>query len=414
MKKGYKLIMIIGLVLAGQLSFAQTFTNYTTSNGLPDNNVLCLAVDTAGNMWFGTQSGLAQFDGVSNWTYYNTVSHPTLPDNNITAVAVDSDNNIWVGTDYGASVFDGATFTTYTTSNGLGNDRINYIAEAPNGDIWFGEFSGATVYDGNTFTAYGTAQGLPFGGVNYMDFDSNGDVYMASGLGGMVQYDGNTFTAYTELDGLLSDVVRAIAIDGSDNKWVGTAKGISVFNSSNVLVKQHTKMLILPAPDTLNPVEDVKISSQGRVWTGIYVDYLVTEGGVAGLGQIFWNDYDVSNGLVGPVVRKIAFDKDDDLWVATSTGVSEMSNIPASIFDQQPLTTDFNVYPNPTSDVMNIALTEQAREAQKIQVYNTSMQLVDEIGVTGSQNRVSLSVSNYESGLYIVKIGNTVKKVVVN
>ena len=303
---------------------AQTFTNYTTLDGLPSNNVLCLDQDTAGNMWFGTQLGIAKFDGVSTWTVFNTTTHPVLADDNITAIAVDSDNNVWVGTDFGVSVYDGTNFTTYTTLDGLGNNRINHIAQAANGDIWFGDFSGATVYDGTNFTAYGTGDGIPFGGITYVDFDSGGDVYMASSLGGVVQFNGTVFTVHNT--GLLSSNIRAITVDASDNKWVGTSKGISVLNSSNTLIENHTIMLVLPPPDTLNPVEDIKINSQGDVWTGIYVDYLVTEGGVAvNSGGPSWTDYDVSDGLVGPVIRKITIDNQDNVWVGTSSGVSKMS-----------------------------------------------------------------------------------------
>ena len=43
---------------------AQTFTNYTTADGLVDNNVLCATTQGNGVMWFGTQNGISKFDGV--------------------------------------------------------------------------------------------------------------------------------------------------------------------------------------------------------------------------------------------------------------------------------------------------------------------------------------------------------------
>lgn len=411
MKKITTSILSIYFLLTIITINAQTFTNYTTADGLPHNNVLCLAQDTSGNMWFGTQNGIAKFDGISTWTIFNTTTHPTLVDNTITAITVDTDNNIWVGTDFGVSVYDGATFTTYTTVDGLGNNRINHIAQAANGDIWFGDFSGATVYDSATFTAYNTTDGLPFGGITYVDFDSNGDVYMASGLGGVVQFDGANFTIYNS--GLESNVVRAIAIDGSDNKWVGTAKGISVLNSSNVVVDAHTIMLVLPAPDTLNPVEDIKINSQGDVWTGIYVDYLVTEGGVAvNSGGPSWTDYDVNDGLVGPVIRKITIDKMDNVWVGTSTGISKIS-FPTSINNVNFASNNFSVYPNPATDVLNITV-ENGQVNQSIEIYNAAMQKVRQLSINQSQQHLTVSVADLNKGMYFVKYGNQVSKVVVN
>jgi ligand-binding sensor domain-containing protein len=409
MKKITSSFLSICLLLTSLTINAQTFTNYTTVDGLPHNNVNCLAQDTAGNMWFGTQDGIAKFDGVNTWTIFNTTTNSSLADNTITAIAVDVDNNIWVGTDFGLSVYDGATFTTYTTVDGLGNNRINHIAQAANGDIWLGDFSGATVYDGVSFTAYGTGDGLPFGGIVYVDFDSNDDVYMASGLGGVVQYDGVSFTIHNT--GLLSNVVRSIAVDASDNKWVGTANGISVLNSSNVVVDAHTIMLILPAPDTLNPVEDIKINSQGDVWTGIYVDYLVTEGGIAvNSGGPSWTDYDVTDGLVGPVIRKMTIDNDDNVWVGTSSGISKLS-FPTSIDNVNFASINFKIFPNPANDVLNIAF-ENGQTNQSIEIYNSAMQMVKQLSLIESQQKVT--VSGMDKGMYFVKNGNQVSKLIIN
>ena len=398
MKKITTLFLNVGLLLIVSSLNAQTFTNYDTISGLPHNNVLCLAEDTAGNMWFGTQDGLAKFDGLSTWTIYNTSTNPNLPHNTITAVAVDTNNNIWVGTDYGVSVYDGVNFTTYTTANGLGNNRINYISQAPNGDIWFGEFSGATVYDGVNFTAYTTANGLPFGGIKYVDFDSGGDVYMASPLGGFIKYDGVNFTVYNTTNGLLSNVVRAITVDANDNKWVGTGSGISVFDNTNTLVDAHTIMLILPPPDTLNPVEDIKINSQGDVWTGIWVDYLLTEGGVAvNSGGPSWTDYDVGDGLIGPVIRKIAIDRLDNVWVGTSSGVSKIS-FPNGIDDNLVASYNtFSIYPNPTTSQITIS---SKLDIQEIIIHDMADQ---EIKSTSNKSK-TIDVQDLANGVYFVRL----------
>jgi len=102
------------------ISNAQTITNYTTTDGLPSNNVLCLSTDVSNNIWFGTQAGVAKYDG-SNWTVYNTTTDSAIPQNTITAIlAARKDNKIWIGTDNGAAMYDGAKWTKYTTTDGLG------------------------------------------------------------------------------------------------------------------------------------------------------------------------------------------------------------------------------------------------------------------------------------------------------
>lgn len=232
-----------------------------------------------------------------------------------------------------------------------------------------------TLYDGTEFSVFNMSNGLPFGGVEYICEDANNDIWMGKGLSGVMVYDGVTFTPYTESDGLINDLVRALAIDGQGSKWVGTAKGISVFDKTNQCVQNYTRMLTLPEPDTLNPVEDSVIDSDGNIWAGIYIDYLVTEGGIA-MDGTSWTGYDVSDGLIGPVIRIIAVDASDNIWVATSTGVSVISLEPNGNFSYLADKHDFTIYPNPASNFTSIAFSENTDFANNLKIYNMNMQLI--------------------------------------
>ena len=97
-------LCILILAVTHQLSIAQTFTNYTTSDGLLSNNVNCLSIDANDNIWFGTQAGVSFFDDIL-FTSYKTTSHPVLADNNVFAIYVSNDGTIWAGTDFGLSYY---------------------------------------------------------------------------------------------------------------------------------------------------------------------------------------------------------------------------------------------------------------------------------------------------------------------
>ena len=60
----------------------QTFTNYTSNDGLASDFVECIAVDIYDNIWFGTSSGIQMFDGI-NWTLYTISDFNGLITNNI-------------------------------------------------------------------------------------------------------------------------------------------------------------------------------------------------------------------------------------------------------------------------------------------------------------------------------------------
>ena len=52
-----KTISFLAFLVIHSLVISQTITNYTTADGLPDNDVTCLVHDGNGAMWFGTQKG---------------------------------------------------------------------------------------------------------------------------------------------------------------------------------------------------------------------------------------------------------------------------------------------------------------------------------------------------------------------
>jgi ligand-binding sensor domain-containing protein len=224
-----KLTMALSAFLAVG-SFAQTFTNYTSADGLLSDNVNCLDTDASNNLWFGTQNGVSMFDGTT-WTGYTTTDG--VVDNTIQAIHVATNGDVWVGTDFGASVFASGVWTSYTTTDGLGNNQIKCISEDSDGDIWFGTNNGTSEFDGTNWSSLGTAEGLPFGGVVDIDQHSNGNMYFSTGLGGVYIYDGTAMTSITESEGLLNNRVRALVINDQNNKWVGTADGITVLDNSD-------------------------------------------------------------------------------------------------------------------------------------------------------------------------------------
>lgn len=392
----------IGIPLAHS---AQTFTTWTTADGLPANDLRDVAIAPDGAVWIATQLGVARFDG-GTFTVHNTSSHPGLANNDVQAIAVAPNGEVWAGTDFGVSHFDGTAYTTYTTADGLGDDEVKCVRVAPNGDVWIGTINGVTRYSGGTFTAWGMPD-LPFGGVWHIAFAGN-TVWLSGGLGGAIRYSGGTFTAVTTTQGLISDRIRSIAIDGSARKWVGTAEGISVLDANDMHLVDHTRMLQLPPPDTLNPVTDVAVDASGRVWAAIYVDYLVTEGGVAVYDGQDWTQFETSDGLAGPNVRRLAVDADEAVWVTTSTGLTRISGVTIGIAEQRRAAV--GLFPNPASVQVQVVL-ERPVAGTPVEVFDAAGRSVMRHPVMG--DRQLLDVSALAPGLYTVRVSGAVSRLLV-
>lgn len=387
-----KLFLAFGCSLS---MMAQGFTNYIEDDGLISNSVNCLAIDENDHVWIGTNNGLSFFDGLM-WSSFTT--DDGMVDNLITSLFVDSEGLLWVGTDYGLNSYDGANWNLYTEDDGLGDDRINHINQDSNGVIWVGENNGFTKLESGTLTSYSMADGLPFGGVNHISFDSNNEPWMANSIFGLIHFDGAEFTIYNTSSGLINNNVRTVEIDENDNKWVSTGSGISVLDSDNQVSTHHTIMLQLPPPDTLNPVVDMDFDSNGNIWVGIYVDYLVTVGGIAYGAEGNWYGYTDANGLAGPVVRDIAIDSQDYVWVATSTGVSKVAPQDVSI-KETVVNRGLNIYPNPTSSELSISGIEKLKA---IRLYNSMGVEVyciqDEL-----EGEVTINLAQFAKGYYIIE-----------
>jgi len=389
-----KILLLIMSVIALQLN-AQTITNYTIADGLLSNFVECIEADVNDNIWFGTSVGVQKFDG-SNWTAYTTTDG--LVNDNVKVITSTSNGDIWVGTDYGVSSFDGTSWLTYDNTNGLNSNQVKSIDEYANGGIWIGTNLGVSYFDGTSWTSYSSAD-LHWSGVNATAFDSNGDKWFASPLGGITHFDGTTFTPYDTSNGLLSQFVTDILVDNNDNKWVGTSSGMSVLDASNTSFIQHTRMYVMPPPDTLNPVVDIAFNDVGsHVWTTIYVGYLA-EGGVAYWNGSQWEDFHVSDGLVGPNVRGLAIDSDDNVWVATSTGVSKISAIPSSVSNISK--SIVKVYPNPT--LGKVYINTQSENLNTIAVYNNLGSLVYSENLK-CQQKIEIDFSSLTKGLYYINL----------
>ncbi|OAV43375.1 two-component regulator propeller domain-containing protein [Lewinella sp. 4G2] len=132
---------IPALKQSGQDSTQQTATRFFA--GLEDQN---------GTLWFGSiGEGLFRFEN-DTWTRFTT--NDGLAGNEVTALYEASDGTIWVGTLSGLSRYDGITFINFTSPEYKGLREINAISEDQSGDLWLGTVDGVFVYDGKTFSPF--------------------------------------------------------------------------------------------------------------------------------------------------------------------------------------------------------------------------------------------------------------------
>jgi len=123
----------------------ETFKNYNETNGLVDNRIWDLAVDSKNNIWMATDgSGVQMFDG-ENFVHHSVGDGVTAGET--FSIYVDDFDNIWVGT-FGGGVcyYDGKVWNSVDTRDGLLQNLIGSIEGVDGNKYWFGSELGITTY----------------------------------------------------------------------------------------------------------------------------------------------------------------------------------------------------------------------------------------------------------------------------
>ena len=388
---------------------AQSITNYTTDEGLPSDVINCLAIDGSGNLWIGTSSGVSIMDQ-ENWTTLNQAQGTGLVDDNITTVHVSDYTGLWVGTDFGICNWNTIEWTCYDQTNGLENIRINALTSNENG-LYIAHKDGFSWLDNaGIIINYGTDIGLPFGGVTSIEL-VNDNMVLGLGLGGVAFYNilDEAIFIIDQDEGLINNRVKGLHIDFiNEEVLIATDGGLSVFNEADTELINYSSVFELPPPHTLNQLVDVDKDSEGRIWTGVFIDYLVNVGGISYQSGEDWISIDVDDGLVSPVVNQIAIDSLDCVWVATGGGLSKVCLDGSSIKNLVDSDYNMSLFPNPVFDILTLNLDQSRRG--NISIYNSTMSKVKSERAVTINGSHKLNVSDLISGIYFLEFNGYVSK----
>ncbi|HRZ49278.1 MAG TPA: two-component regulator propeller domain-containing protein [Bacteroidales bacterium] len=395
--KGIILLAVTCLFLQG-VTGQSAFINYTTADGLPDDNVMGVTVDFNGDKWFATQAGVARLAGTT-WTVWTTSNG--LADNYIKCISVSTNGYIWAGTDVGVSVFNGTTWTNLNTTNGLVDNMVNCIYGTDNGDVWIGTTGGLSKYSGGTFTNYTTTSGLPSNMVSCIaeSIFPTADLYFGTWMGGLVKYNGTTFTTINAANNALpDDNITCLAIDSNGYKYVGTYFGLAKLNPQNQCIDT-----LLHVDGLLNEyIRDVRIAGIYGIWVGMFADY-IQEGGISMMSNgnpagVF--TYTPAHGLVSVFVNCIAIDLNNDAWIATGSGVSKFSFNQLSVdAPEMPVSGAF-FYPNPAKEQLYLQLDGHSRGICRITDPAGRLMLAQDVG----PEQQTLYTGNLKPGVYLVEL----------
>lgn len=229
---------------AQELKIYDTWTHYTTKQGLPSDKINCVRVD-GDRLWIGTDKGLALMEGNEISKVYT--KEDGLAHHNVVSVEVSpTTGDIWVGTMGGLNRLSAGKFETFNQFNsGMPNDVV-YQVYCVDKYVWVATGGGAGCYDiynkqWEIFTEQNAPMHEPW---TYGISGGDGKVYIAAWGGGVIEYEMETgqMRDYVDPDeemeiDLFPDdgIVHDITTGSSYSEgilWIGTYFGMSRYDGA--------------------------------------------------------------------------------------------------------------------------------------------------------------------------------------
>lgn len=337
----YFVFALIALALplrASAMDPARALTQYvhrawTIENGLPHNMVTAVAQTDDGYLWFGTEDGLARFDGV-RVTVFNSINTPLLEAPNIGALFRDHTGALWIGGGRGVLRYRNGRFESVPGTKGV--FYVYSVTEAGDGRIAFGSWlkglywyrDGKVEHDpnvpSNVYTLcscgdkvwIGTEAGLfrnehgvtsQIPGIEgpILGMHCTKEGVYTGGDAGVAFFDG---TRVTNPAPDLRDVV-AVLVDRHATLWIGTRNGVWRRTGDGALTRIGTE-----AGLSSNYAHVLFEDAEGTLWVGTAL------GGVNQLYDGVFLRYTAREGLSDTEVFSVVQDRDGTIFAGTQHG----------------------------------------------------------------------------------------------
>ncbi|GHE89222.1 ligand-binding sensor domain-containing protein [Thalassotalea profundi] len=338
-----------------------SFQHLTIEDGLPQNSVLAIAQDNSGFIWFGTEDGLARYDGYSLKVFKHEINNVnSLSHNYVSIITKDSKGNLWIGTRGGGlNYFNTKTeqFTRFhhqaNNPNSISNNSIYTIIEDSKQNLWIGTLGGGLNYfdiKNQKFTHYrhqtNTPNSLSNDTVYSIVEDKRGDFWIGTFNGlNYLNHKTGKFTHYQHqtdnTNSLSHNTVYSLLEDNQGNFWIGTGNGglnyLDTKSNQFTHYRHQTNDLTTLSDDT---VFSLLKDKQNNLWIGT---------GDGGLNHFNSKDKQFThyrhqanhpNSLSHDTVYTLLEDHQNNLWVGTVGGGINRFNMKKKLF------THFHHQPN--------------------------------------------------------------------
>lgn len=333
-----KVLLTLLLTVAAMITTSAQTKNIGIREGLSNGFVDDMVIDGQGFVWVATEWGLNRIAGNKCTVFYPSNSAITNNEH-VGLFYHPQSNTVWVHSKDGrADIFDCKTQTfSHFEVDGKTVWSIADICMAADSTIWLADYNGGVHHYNPLTKEYNYIDNKQIrqiaNGVRSITDDGKGNLYIGLRMEGLIIY--NTHTKRSRYfknnpedpTSLPGDNVRSVCVDHLQNIWIGTNKGLALFDPQKGTFHQfkHEKgnpntlagdniMQIIESPDNI-----LWISSDiGGISKLDLNKYNNPNAGEVAFTQLTKENYTLSSNNT----RRVAIDAYGNVWVANySTGV---------------------------------------------------------------------------------------------
>jgi ligand-binding sensor domain-containing protein len=285
-------------------------------------------------LYAATDYGLFAYQD-SNWIPF---SYSGLLSVDFRSVVVDSKGTLWVGTaDQGISAYKNTAWTNYILNGPPSNYFVGMETDREGNEWCVQDAYGASKFDGHKWTSLSYIPEISGHLMRAVKKDLEGNIWFSSWGGGVIKYDhDSTWTRYTEknspLRGIVDDpayvVVNDLAVDERGNRWFPLWDALDTTRLVCLPDQSDTGWVVFYDRDGINLPYRERISAHAG-------HLLICLRGSGLLDYDYnWTVKDKTDDLVTHYTREndhlsdntvwcAQMDKDEILWVGTSSGLDK-------------------------------------------------------------------------------------------
>jgi hypothetical protein len=274
---------------------------FTTEQGLKSNIASALCFDKKDNLYVGTNKGLSRLDGDK------FVSVDIGKDTDVSMLYCDKENHLFIGAGNklielcGKKKISSREFSTKIVDMKIDDDGVSWILTEA---VLYRQPKGSDAFD--------LEIGVPGNGSCIAALRNN-KVYVGTAGGGLHALVGKRWhwsELMSDMTGLLSDTVTCLDIDPVGNVWIGTDKGMCVYDDNSYWL-DSTKISGLPGAS----ITGMAVAPDGD-------RYYSTTTGLIHQHNGQFSYYGYKRWLPSPNATAVALAPDGTVCVATDKGIS--------------------------------------------------------------------------------------------